>query len=286
MRFRWCSIREKISQDMRMTKEEWARCTDPEQMLEALSAGRQKKSWLSGLASLLRLNPRHSTQCSQRKLWLFGVACCRNIWHLLPDERYRHAVEVAARLADGAASAAEQADALAALEEEEEYPSQAEFAAYFLVRGSFSLDDEFAESGSVEVKGEQWASAIAQHASAAASEAVRESYLQQPPPAAVRLHDSISQHEQIRQARLLREIVGYPFAPPCTFDAAWLSCNSGAVSKLSQMIYDERTLDRMPVLADALEDAGCADQDILAHCRSSGEHVRGCWVVDLILGKG
>ncbi len=41
----------------------------------------------------------------------------------------------------------------------------------------------------------------------------------------------------------------------------------------------------MPVLADALEDAGCADADILAHCRGHGPHVRGCWVVDLVLGK-
>jgi hypothetical protein len=57
------------------------------------------------------------------------------------------------------------------------------------------------------------------------------------------------------------------------------------VVKVAQAIYDERAFDRMSILADALEEAGCTDQDILAHCRSGGDHVRGCWVVDLVLGK-
>jgi len=54
---------------------------------------------------------------------------------------------------------------------------------------------------------------------------------------------------------------------------------------VSQVVYDERAFDLMPVLGDALEDAGCTDRAILDHCRSPGPHVRGCWVVDLILGK-
>jgi hypothetical protein len=63
---------------------------------------------------------------------------------------------------------------------------------------------------------------------------------------------------------------------------AWRTAN---VTALAQAIYDERAFDRLPSLADALEDAGCDNQDILQHCRSGGEHVRGCWVVDLLLGK-
>jgi hypothetical protein len=58
------------------------------------------------------------------------------------------------------------------------------------------------------------------------------------------------------------------------------------VVKLAAAIYAERAFDRLPVLADALEDAGCTDAEILGHCRAGGEHVRGCWVVDLVLGKG
>ncbi len=69
------------------------------------------------------------------------------------------------------------------------------------------------------------------------------------------------------------------------FDAAWLAWNGGTVQKVAQSIYDERAFDRMPILADALEEAGCTNQDILGHCRQPREHVRGCWVVDLLLGE-
>jgi hypothetical protein len=57
------------------------------------------------------------------------------------------------------------------------------------------------------------------------------------------------------------------------------------VQQLAESIYSDRAFDRLQVLADALEEAGCDNADILAHCRSPGPHVRGCWVVDLILGK-
>jgi len=72
-----------------------------------------------------------------------------------------------------------------------------------------------------------------------------------------------------------------PFRP-VIIDRSWLTTT---VTQLGEAIYAERTFDRMPILADALEDAGCTNQDILAHCRSAGDHIRGCWVVDLLLGK-
>ncbi len=86
------------------------------------------------------------------------------------------------------------------------------------------------------------------------------------------------------QAHLLRDIIGNPFRPDA-LDPSWLAWNDGAIRKMAQLIYDDRAFDRLPLLADALEDAGCTDADILAHCRGGGEHVRGCWVVDLILSK-
>jgi hypothetical protein len=86
------------------------------------------------------------------------------------------------------------------------------------------------------------------------------------------------------QATLLRCIIGNPFRP-VVIDPSWLVWNDGTVVKSAQSIYDDKRFEDLPILADALEDAGCTDPDILGHCRGGGEHVRGCWLVDLILGK-
>jgi hypothetical protein len=89
----------------------------------------------------------------------------------------------------------------------------------------------------------------------------------------------------VKQMRpVLHELFGNPFRS-VTLQPYWLAWNDRCVERLAHPIYDERAFDRMPILADALEDADCDNADILAHCRSGGEHVRGCWVVDLLLGK-
>jgi hypothetical protein len=101
----------------------------------------------------------------------------------------------------------------------------------------------------------------------------------------VRYAASCSNREEgSKQSHILRDIFGNPFRP-ATIDSAWLAWNGGAVRKMAAAIYDGRSFADLPVLADALEDAGCADAAMLAHCRGPGEHVRGCWVVDLLLGK-
>lgn len=82
-------------------------------------------------------------------------------------------------------------------------------------------------------------------------------------------------------ASFLRDIFGNPFHS-VTFDPAWRTPN---VTAVAQTIYDERRFTDMPILADALEEAGCTNEDILSHCRNGKEHARGCWVVDLLLGK-
>jgi hypothetical protein len=79
----------------------------------------------------------------------------------------------------------------------------------------------------------------------------------------------------------LRCIFGNPFQP-VSFDPEWLT---STVVALARGIYDERAFDRLPILADSLQDAGCEDTAILDHCRGPGPHARGCWVVDLVLGK-
>ncbi len=83
------------------------------------------------------------------------------------------------------------------------------------------------------------------------------------------------------QGHLLRDIFGNPLRP-ITLDLNW---RTSTVVALAQGIYQERDFSAMPILADALQDAGCENADILDHCRGPGPHVRGCWVVDLVLGK-
>jgi len=87
------------------------------------------------------------------------------------------------------------------------------------------------------------------------------------------------------QSRLLRDLFGPQLFRPVRLNASWLAWNDGTVLKLAQGIYDERAFDRLAILADALEEAGCNNKDILSHLRCAGPHIRGCWPVDLILGK-
>jgi hypothetical protein len=92
--------------------------------------------------------------------------------------------------------------------------------------------------------------------------------------------DSVA--ERAAQADLLRDIAGTPFRT-VKFDARW---RTAGILCLASTIYEDRTFDRLSALADALQGVGCDDGDILNHCHSEGMHVRGCWVVDLVLNKG
>jgi hypothetical protein len=199
---------------------------------------------------------------SDRKARLFGCSCVRRVWDELHDERLREATEVAERFADGLVSARQ----LAAARNEAER----------LCKG---IGDIIADHGAMAVQSlcERRASLFtsADSTSGIAAEA--------------RFDEKTSwgaaQDEEKRaQARLLRDIAGNPLRP-VAFDRAWLSWNDGALVNLAQAIYDGRAFDRVPILADALEDAGCDNADILSHLRGPGPHVRGCWVVDLLLGK-
>jgi hypothetical protein len=68
-------------------------------------------------------------------------------------------------------------------------------------------------------------------------------------------------------------------------DDGWLAWNGGTIRRLAESIYAERAFERMGILVDALEDAGCHDAEILRHCCGPGAHVRGCWVVDMLTGR-
>jgi tetratricopeptide (TPR) repeat protein len=86
-------------------------------------------------------------------------------------------------------------------------------------------------------------------------------------------------------ADLVREIFGNPFRRAPGIVSGRLAWNDGTVQQLARTIYEECAFDLMPVLADALQEAGCTDEAILEHCRGNTCHLRGCWVLDLILGR-
>lgn len=94
----------------------------------------------------------------------------------------------------------------------------------------------------------------------------------------------VAKPELTAQAALLRDIVGSPYRS-VRANPDWSNWHNATIPKIAAAIYADRAFGNLPILADALEEAGCDNADILAHCRSGGEHVRGCWVVDLILGK-
>jgi hypothetical protein len=200
---------------------------------------------------------------SDRKLRLFAVACCRRIWHLMSDERIRAAVEVAERYSDGVASP-EELDA-----------AQTKVRSCYVEYDPWGIEQEVAEAAEWTL----WAVAKEGTDVAAATAARVPGY-------------DVTEKTGWNEARyyaaykgqsdLFRCLLGsLPFRP-VTLNPAWRTSN---VTALAQTIYDDRAFDRLPILADALEDAGCDNADILNHCRAPGVHVRGCWVVDLLLGR-
>ena len=94
--------------------------------------------------------------------------------------------------------------------------------------------------------------------------------------------DAAMQAERAQQALLVRDIFGKSFHKKARIQRRW---RTDTVVALASQMYESRDFSAMPILADALQDAGCDSAEILDHCRGPGPHVRGCWVVDLVLRK-
>jgi hypothetical protein len=203
---------------------------------------------------------------SSRKARLFAVACCRNSWNSFTDEELfkpgkecDRAILLGEHLADGLTDeedrAAIEKTMLDAYERSDDEFVESLFSLLAtLVSEDYSLDDAFS-----------CAFKIAEFASCSGD---------------LSFH-GLEAEILAEHADLLRDIFGNPFHP-VTLDPRWLTAS---VLDLARIIYDERAFERMPILADALMDAGCDNDDILNHCRGDSPHVRGCWVVDLLLGK-
>jgi hypothetical protein len=196
-------------------------------------------------------------KASDRKLRLFAVACCRRVWDLLADSRSQRAVEVAERFADGRAS-------------EEELRTAAE-GANAVRQAAYQVLEANTAGGGWDHEADAQCNLADYAADVVASEAYT----------AAR---SVDRQWRL-QSDILRDIFGNPFRPLPTLDPAWLRWHDATISRLAQQMYDSRDFASMPILADALEEAGCTSADILDHCRGPGPHVRACWVVDQILGK-
>jgi hypothetical protein len=242
-----------------MTEAEWQSCSNPAVMLQFLGG-----------------------KASERKRRLFLVACCRRIEPLLNDERSRRLIAVSEQYADGAADLG---DLLAAWEEAEE----ARRAVFEAGTGRGEVTAAEAASGLGQelrdVAGAGYAAlaaGIAARRKAAVCWWENENRVRLGQRRAV-IGDVYAKERQA-QADILRELFGDLFHPPA-LDAAWMAWNGGAVRKIARTVYDGRRFADLPVLADALEDAGCTNRDLLDHCRGGGEHLRGCWLLDLLLGK-
>ncbi len=100
----------------------------------------------------------------------------------------------------------------------------------------------------------------------------------------VRLDEQAAKAERRAQAALVRDLFGNPYHP-AAIEPACLDWNEACIVKMARIIYDERKYQDMAILADALEEAGCDNSEVVNHCRQPGEHARGCWLLDLLLGR-
>lgn len=186
---------------------------------------------------------------SRRRWQLFACACCYRILPLLLDERSRAAVSLADRQAEGLATPDEVADAL--------QDAQA------VVTGIWQPGHDPALASAAFAAG--YALSSPRRAFVHAARAAREE------PA-----------ERLAQCRLLRELFGNPFRP-FFLEPEW---RTPAVLAIASHVYQHEAFAELPVLADALEDSGCLDEQLLDHCRTTpAGHIRGCWAVDAVLAK-
>ncbi|OWK45373.1 hypothetical protein [Fimbriiglobus ruber] len=228
-----------------MTEAEWLAATDPTPMLESLLG-----------------------KLSDRKLRLFSAVCCRSLGRHVLDKR---TAQLAGTL--------------------ERYADESRQRERVLSKFLRTLDEIRAEQESLYplppgLPG--WMTMARRIERAALLEAIVLACDPDDPQTAamgVSLIAERSSHPgsvRNNQAAFARDIFGLFAFRPIAVDPSWLTSTAVA---LATSIYADRAFDRLPILADALQDAGCDSDDILAHCRGDEPHVRGCWVVDLLLGK-
>jgi hypothetical protein len=220
-----------------------------------------EKEWFAAKSVVpLREWVKDHLKTALRKQRLFATACCYRLWDHLKDERSRKAIEASEKFADGMinkkALIAARISATAAARKAPEPPVNSGV--------SWTPEDAAQILANLNVS-DMLIACTARVLYATANLGLR-----------------TRRAEEAEQAKLIRDVFGNPFRP-AVFDASW---RSDTVLSLAKGMYGSRDFSAMPVLADALQDMGCEATDILNHCRDESiPHVRGCWVVDLVLNK-
>ena len=238
-----------------MTEAEWQTCGVPWEMLECLKG-----------------------KTSERKVQLFACASCRRLTAILKDEKCWHSVEHAEASADDP------------LKAEARYSGEPSWEDFWTAHGAMCRlpDDDsraHAHAAANFINLALFPCRVAHEATMALAHRARfrhpvKGYPMNQDGGDPVLRQAIEAEERY-QTSLLRDIFGNPFRP-VTVSPSW---RTGTAVSLARQMYESREFSAMPILADALQDAGCEDEQILSHYRGEGPHVRGCWVVDLVLGK-
>jgi hypothetical protein len=252
-----------------MAEQEWLECDDPIAMLEFLR-----------------------DRVTNRKLRLFGCGCCRRLWPLL-DDRSRRGVEASEQYADGgidlatlrtcseAAESAwnESAVTAHAIFDERGYGDYRANAAIHAADAAYRVMWNSSEHSGFDDAVETVHYAVCRMLDA--THLLSETQVEGDLSSIFDRWDSHVVTEGAAASRLIVDLFGNPFCPT-SFRSEW---RTETVVALARHVYHSGEFDAMPVLGDALEDAGCSDGGLLSHLRGPGPHLRGCWTIDLILGK-
>ena len=225
---------------------------------------------------------------SVRKVRLFACAVCLRAWGLLTDVRSRESLRTAERYADGLATESELRSAQRAA-----VRARRGLALAFYRRERRQVYDEEPDGAPI-CAASAVVHAVSSEPFGMRADSFGEPSFGEPDLRYALLKDVVTarkiENPQVRegdeiraQVAYLRDIVGNPFRTP-SIHAACVDARNGLVRTMAREIYQRGSFQDLPILADALEDAGCDDAELLTHCRSQGEHVRGCWIVDAILG--
>lgn len=238
-----------------MTEGQWLTCSQVKPMLNYLT-----KTPGVIYKTKVQQHPR-----GRRRLRLFGVAVTRRVLHLVADPKLLELHAAAEAFADGTGTIED----LDRLRVESSY------------RGFSCISDDMTGDRFHDLLNHQPRAAFATEAVGLLGARDAHSSVIGYNNAAVALCGEHFAGETALQCDLFRDVFGNPFRKT-EFDKSW---RTSTVKALAKQMYDSREFGAMPILADALQDAGCDDEAILAHCREPREHVRGCWVIDLVLGK-